>query len=56
MARRTCPRRRATTVQTSAEPLPIVRTADIVLDRARELYAGGHLHDALRLLDRHRHR
>ena len=41
-----------TTVQTTAEPLPIVRTADILLDHARALYAGGHLHDALRLLDR----
>ena len=37
--------------QTPREPLPIVRTADTVLDRARELYAGGHLRDALRLLD-----
>ena len=35
-----------------AEPLPIVRTADTLLDRARGLYSGGHLHDALRLLDR----
>jgi Flp pilus assembly protein TadB len=34
------------------EPLPIVRTADRLLDRARGLYLGGHLHDALRLLDR----
>jgi hypothetical protein len=34
------------------EPLPIVRTADTLLDRARGLYSGGHLHDALRLLDR----
>jgi len=38
--------------QAAPAPLPIVRTADMVLDRARELYAGGHLHDALRLLDR----
>jgi alkyl sulfatase BDS1-like metallo-beta-lactamase superfamily hydrolase len=37
--------------QTAPEPLPIVRTADTVLDRARDLYAGGHLRDALRLLD-----
>jgi tetratricopeptide (TPR) repeat protein len=37
--------------QTAREPLPIVRTADTLLDRARELYAGGHLRDALRLLD-----
>lgn len=36
----------------AAEPLPIVRTADTLLDRARGLYTGGHLHDALRLLDR----
>ena len=36
----------------AAEPLPIVRTADTLLDRARRLYVGGHLHDALRLLDR----
>ena len=35
-----------------AEPLPIVRTPDTLLDRARGLYAGGHLHDAMRLLDR----
>ena len=41
-----------TSVQITAEPLPIVRTADILLDHARELYAGGRLHDALRLLDR----
>ncbi len=41
-----------TSVQITAEPLPIVRTADIMLDHARELYAGGRLHDALRLLDR----
>ena len=40
------------TTQIAAEPLPIVRTADTLLDRARELNAGGHLHDALRLLDR----
>jgi hypothetical protein len=31
--------------------VPIVRTADTLLERARELYAGGHLRDALRLLD-----
>ena len=39
------------TTQTAADPLPIVRTADRLLDRARQLYAGGHLRDALRLLD-----
>ena len=37
---------------TAVEPLPIVRTADTLLDRSRGLYAGGHLHDAMRLLDR----
>ena len=42
----------SSTTQAQAEPLPIVRTADMVLDRARELYAGGHLYDALRQLDR----
>ena len=38
--------------QVAPEPLPMVRTTDTLLDRARELYAGGHLHDALRTLDR----
>jgi len=38
--------------QAAADPLPIVRAADTMLDRARELYATGHLRDALRLLDR----
>jgi len=37
--------------QTAPEPVPIVRTADTLLERARELYAGGHLRDALRSLD-----
>jgi len=37
--------------QAAREPVPIVRTADTLLERARELYAGGHLRDALRLLD-----
>jgi tetratricopeptide (TPR) repeat protein len=36
----------------AAEPVPMVRTADTLLDRARELYSGGHLRDALRLVDR----
>lgn len=40
------------TTQAAPAPLPIVRTADMLLDRGRALYAGGHLHDALRLLDR----
>lgn len=35
----------------AAEPLPVVRTSEIVLDRARSLYAGGHLRDALRALE-----
>jgi len=38
--------------QVAPEALPMVRTTDTLLDRARELYAGGHLHDALRTLDR----
>jgi tetratricopeptide (TPR) repeat protein len=37
--------------QTAPEQVPIVRTADTLLERARELYAGGHLRDALRSLD-----
>jgi tetratricopeptide (TPR) repeat protein len=41
-----------TTTQPPPTPLPLVRRADMSLDRARELYAGGHLHDALRSLDR----
>ena len=40
------------TTPAAAEPLPMVRTADTLLDRARALYIDGHLHDALRLLDR----
>jgi hypothetical protein len=35
----------------SDEPLPIVRTSETAVARARELYAGGHLRDALRLLE-----
>jgi tetratricopeptide (TPR) repeat protein len=42
----------STVTQAPAEPLPVVRAADMLLDRARELYTGGHLYDALRLLDR----
>lgn len=34
------------------EPLPVVRPSEIVLARARVLYADGHLRDALRTLDR----
>jgi tetratricopeptide (TPR) repeat protein len=34
------------------EPLPIIRPAETALTRARSLYGGGHLHDALRALDR----
>ena len=40
------------TTPAAAEVLPMVRTADTLLDRARELYIGGHLHDAVRLLAR----
>lgn len=42
----------STLAQAPAEPLPVVRTPDMLLDRARELYTGGHLYDALRLLER----
>jgi hypothetical protein len=34
------------------EPLPIVRPSEILIDRARQLYVGGRLRDALRTLDR----
>ncbi|HEY6363013.1 MAG TPA: hypothetical protein VIX63_18030 [Vicinamibacterales bacterium] len=34
------------------EPLPLVRSSEIVLARAKELYSGGHLRDALRALER----
>ncbi len=34
------------------EPLPILRTGESAYGRARELYAGGRLADALRVLDR----
>jgi hypothetical protein len=36
----------------AAEPLPVVRTADMELDRARNYYADGHLYDALQWLNR----
>jgi tetratricopeptide (TPR) repeat protein len=36
----------------SDEPLPVVRASEMFVARARDLYAGGHLRDALRLLDR----
>jgi hypothetical protein len=36
----------------SDEPLPVVRASETLMVRARDLYAGGHLRDALRLLDR----
>ena len=35
-----------------ADPLPLVRTSETILARARALYADGHLHDALRALER----
>jgi hypothetical protein len=38
--------------QTVPEPLPIVRPAETLLDRARALYVGGHLYDAMSLLER----
>jgi hypothetical protein len=35
-----------------ADPLPLVRASETTIVRARALYANGHLHDALRTLDR----
>jgi len=43
---------RAANVALPAEPLPVVRSAERELARAQSLYAGGHLFDALRALDR----
>ncbi len=34
------------------EALPVVRTGDVAVENARQLYAGGHLADALRALER----
>jgi hypothetical protein len=34
------------------QALPLVRAADMAIVRARGLYAGGNLHEALRILDR----
>lgn len=42
----------ATTAVVSTDALPVARAADIIVERARQLYAGGHLADALRLLER----
>ena len=42
----------ATAQPAAVDPVPVVRTTDVLLARARALYAGGHLHDALRALDR----
>jgi tetratricopeptide (TPR) repeat protein len=39
-------------VQPTSEPVPVVRAAEITLDRARALYANGRLTDALHALDR----
>ena len=39
-------------VAATAEPLPTVRRADVLIDTAQTLYVSGHLHDALRALDR----
>ena len=35
-----------------ADPLPLIRASETILARSRALYADGHLHDALRALDR----
>jgi hypothetical protein len=42
----------ATPERVVVDPLPIVRPSEVVLARARSLYADGHLRDALRALDR----
>ncbi|MEQ1757472.1 MAG: hypothetical protein ABL986_04075 [Vicinamibacterales bacterium] len=39
-------------VSGSVDSLPVVRTGDVALSRARQFYAGGHLADALRTLER----
>ena len=36
----------------AVEPLPLVRSSEMILARARALYSGGHLRDALRALER----
>jgi hypothetical protein len=33
------------------EPVPVARSSELVLARARSLHSGGHLHDALQLLE-----
>lgn len=33
------------------EPLPIARSSELIIARARSLQAGGHLHDAMRMLE-----
>jgi hypothetical protein len=40
---------RAITAQ--PEPVPVARSAEVVITRARSLQSGGHLHDALRVLE-----
>ena len=42
----------ATVQAPPADPLPLIRTSETILARARTLYDDGHLHDALRALDR----
>jgi hypothetical protein len=38
--------------RTTVEPLPVVRSSEITIARARSLYSDGHLRDALRALER----
>ena len=45
-------RSEAPVVAAAPEPLPVVRRADVLIDTAQTLYVSGHLHDALRALDR----
>ena len=42
----------ASTQPLAEDPVPVVRAAETALTHARELYSGGHLHDALSALDR----
>ena len=38
-------------VAVQPEPVPVARSSELILNRARSLQAGGHLHDALRVLE-----
>ena len=38
-------------ISVQPEPVPVARSAELLMTRARSLQAGGHLHDALRVLE-----